>query len=132
MLYSIFSFSIINFANPDMVGHTGNIDAAIRAVEVVDECVGRIVDYIISEGGVTIVTADHGNAEQMIDLITGGPHTYHTTNPVSLFVISSDYFDLTPRGILADVAPTILDLLGIEKPNLMSGTSLINRVKTDN
>jgi 2,3-bisphosphoglycerate-independent phosphoglycerate mutase len=118
-------FILVNFANPDMVGHTGVLSAAIKAVETVDECVGRLVAAIQAKGGVAIVTADHGNCERMLDLITGEPHTYHTTQPVNLFVLGDGYYSLRPRGILADVAPTVLDLLGIPKPEQMTGLSLI-------
>jgi len=119
-------FILINFANPDMVGHTGSLDAAIKAVETVDECAGKLVDAITAKGGVAIVTADHGNCERMVELSTGEAHTYHTTNPVSLFVIGEGYYLLSPRGKLADVAPTILDLLGLEQPENMTGVSLID------
>ena len=119
-------FILINFANPDMVGHTGSLDAAMKAVETVDECAGKLVDAVVSKGGVAIVTADHGNCERMIELSTGAAHTYHTTNPVSLFVIGDGYYTLQPRGKLADVAPTVLDLLGLEQPAEMTGTSLID------
>lgn len=118
-------FVLVNFANPDMVGHTGVLSAAIKAVEAVDECAGTLVAAINQKGGVAIVTADHGNCERMIDEKTGIPHTYHTTSPVSLFVIGQKYFMLHPRGILADVAPTILALMGIPQPPEMSGQSLI-------
>ena len=120
-------FILVNYANPDMVGHTGVLEAAIRAVETVDECAGRLVDAIVAKGGAAIVTADHGNCERMIDFTTGEPHTYHTTQPVSLFVIGLDsYVNLKPRGKLADVSPTILDLMGIPKPAEMTGESLID------
>jgi 2,3-bisphosphoglycerate-independent phosphoglycerate mutase len=119
-------FILINYANPDMVGHTGSLAAAIKAVETVDECAGKIVEAVVQKGGVAIVTADHGNCERMIELSTGEAHTYHTTNPVSLFVIGDGYYLLKPRGKLADVAPTILDLLGLEKPAEMTGETLID------
>lgn len=118
-------FLLINFANPDMVGHTGSLEAAIKAVECVDECAGRLVEKVLQKGGVAIVTADHGNCERMIDLVTGEPHTYHTVGPVSLFVIGKGYYELHNYGILADVAPTVLDLLGLEQPPEMTGRSLI-------
>ncbi len=120
------AFILVNFANPDMVGHTGDLDAAIKAVETVDECAGRLVQAIVAKGGVACVTADHGNCDRMIDLATGNPHTYHTTQPVAFFVIGVDgYLNLTPRGKLADVAPTILELMGLPQPEEMSGQSLI-------
>lgn len=118
-------FILVNFANPDMVGHTGVLAAAIKAVETVDECAGRLVAAVNAKGGVAIVTADHGNCERMVDEKTGTPHTYHTTSPVSLFVIGDDYFMLRPRGILADIAPTILALMGIPQPPEMTGQTLI-------
>jgi 2,3-bisphosphoglycerate-independent phosphoglycerate mutase len=119
-------FILINFANPDMVGHTGSLEAAIRAVEVVDECAAKLVDAVLQKGGVAIVTADHGNCERMIDLATGESHTYHTIGPVSLFVISANgYYELWTWGRLCDVAPTVLDLLGLDKPEEMTGRSLI-------
>lgn len=123
-------FILVNFANPDMVGHTGSVDAAIKAVETVDGCASQLVDAVLAKGGVAIVTADHGNCERMIDEVTGEPHTYHTVGPVSLFVISkSDYYDLYTWGRLADVAPTVLDLMGIDQPKEMTGRSLIRAVR---
>ncbi len=118
-------FILVNFANPDMVGHTGSLAAAIKAVETVDGCVGRLVQAINDKGGVALVTADHGNCERMVDLETGNPHTYHTTQPVALFVIGDGYHNLRARGKLADVAPTVLDLMGIEQPKEMTGESLL-------
>lgn len=118
-------FILINFANPDMVGHTGSLEAAIKAVETVDNCTAKVVQAINDKGGVALVTADHGNCERMIDLETGNPHTYHTTQPVALFVLGDGYHDLRPRGKLADVAPTVLDLLGVEQPREMTGQSVI-------
>ena len=118
-------FILINFANPDMVGHTGVLEAAIQAVEVVDECAGRVVEAVNNKGGVAIVTADHGNCECMIDEATGGPHTYHTTQPVPLLIIGEGDRRLRPGGILADVAPTILELMGIPKSPQMTGQSLV-------
>lgn len=126
-----YDFLLINFANPDMVGHTGSLEAAIKAVEVVDELAGKLVDAVVAKGGVAIVTADHGNADRMIDHHTGEPHTYHTTQPVPLFVIGDGYYGLRPRGKLADVAPTILDLLGIAKPDVMTGETLIEHPDAD-
>jgi 2,3-bisphosphoglycerate-independent phosphoglycerate mutase len=120
-------FILVNFANPDMVGHTGVLEAAIKAVEVVDECANRLVDAVIAKGGVAIVTADHGNCERMIDFETGEPHTYHTIQPVSLFVIGVEgYKNLRPRGKLADVSPTVLELMGIPQPEEMTGQSLLD------
>lgn len=118
---------VLNFANPDMVGHTGVFDAAVKAVEVVDGCVGTIVDEILKKGGAVLLTADHGNAEKMIDLTTGQPHTAHTSNPVPFTLIIDDGTDYSLRedGILADLAPTVLQLMHIPQPEAMSGKSLI-------
>lgn len=118
-------FILVNFANPDMVGHTGDLGAATKAVEATDACAGKLVDAILAKGGVALVTADHGNAERMVDEVTGGPHTYHTTSPVSLFLVGEGYTALRPRGILADVAPTVLALLGVPQPEEMTGRSLL-------
>jgi 2,3-bisphosphoglycerate-independent phosphoglycerate mutase len=118
-------FVLVNFANPDMVGHSGDINAAKKAVECVDQCAGDIVEAILKKGGVALITADHGNSEQLVDLSTGEPHTYHTTNPVNFFVIGDKYVALEPRGKLADIAPTILYLLGLSKPEDMTGNNLI-------
>ncbi len=119
------NFLLVNFANPDMVGHTGVLEAAIKAVETVDECAGRLVERVLAKGGVAIVTADHGNCERMVNEISGESHTYHTVGPVNLFVIAEDYRGLVTRGKLADVAPTVLELLGLEQPKEMTGRSLI-------
>lgn len=113
---------ILNYANPDMVGHTGVFDAAVKAVEAVDECIGRVFDAVSAANGLLIITADHGNAEQMMDE-TGGIHTAHTSNSVP-FLFCENGFKLK-GGILADISPTILDVLGIEKPQEMTGQSLI-------
>ena len=117
---------ILNYANTDMVGHTGSLQAAIKAVETVDECVGRVVELVESKNGNLIITADHGNAEQMIDYKTGEPHTAHTTNPVPIILITENKdIKLKENGKLADLAPTMLDLIGIGKPNEMTGESLL-------
>ena len=122
---------MLNFANPDMVGHTGIFDAAVKAVEVVDGCVGAVVDEILKKGGAVLLTADHGNAEKMIDETTGQPHTAHTTNPVPFTLImdaegcDGQKYSLREDGILADIAPTALQLLHIPQPKAMSGKSLI-------
>ena len=117
---------VLNFANPDMVGHTGIYEAAVRAVEVVDGCVGEIVNRILSLGGAVLLTADHGNAEKMRDSDTGQPHTAHTTNPVPISLITSDRksYRLREDGILADVAPTALELMHIPQPEAMTGRTL--------
>ncbi len=123
-------FLLVNFANPDMVGHTGNLPAAIKAVETVDACAGKLVNAVLKRNGVAIVTADHGNCERMIDPASGQPHTYHTVGPVSLFVIDADNsYDLRAWGRLADVAPTVLDLLDIARPPEMTGASLIRATR---
>ncbi|QDT13939.1 2,3-bisphosphoglycerate-independent phosphoglycerate mutase [Alienimonas californiensis] len=120
-------FVLVNFANGDMVGHTGVLEAAVKAVEVVDGCVGEIVDATLAKGGALVVTADHGNCEQMLDLESGRPHTAHTTYDVDLIVVSEDAKGRTLRegGRLADVAPTVLALLGLDKPAEMTGESLL-------
>lgn len=118
---------ILNFANPDMVGHTGVLEAAEKAVRTVDECVGKVVDAILSVGGQVIITADHGNSELMIDPTTGGPFTAHTTNPVPFILVGKDWkgAKLREDGILADIAPTMLDMMDLPKPKEMEGTSMI-------
>ena len=119
---------ILNYANPDMVGHTGSLEAAIKAVEAIDECVGKVVDIINQKHGNLLITADHGNCEQMIDYSTGEPHTAHTTNDVPLIVITEkENLKLKDGGKLADLAPTILDLMNIDKPEEMTGESLLEK-----
>ncbi len=120
-----FDVVILNFANPDMVGHTGKLDAAIQAMEAVDECVGKIVDKVLSLNGSVCVTADHGNLERMTDE-NGNPHTAHTTNLVPFILVSRKQYKLH-SGILADIAPTMLELLHIDKPAAMTGSSLIEK-----
>ncbi len=116
---------VLNFANADMVGHTGVLPATVQALEVVDACVGRIVERVRELGGVTLITADHGNAEQMID-DDGGPLTAHTTNPVHLILVDDARRGTRlDDGIFADVAPTILQLLGLQTPSEMTGHSLL-------
>src|SRR3972149_2217817 len=121
-----FDFMIVNFANADMVGHSGKLEAAIRAVETVDACLGRIYAALRRGGGGMIVTADHGNAEMMIDPVTGGPHTYHTTNPVPLLLVTPDgqRVRLREGGSLRDIAPTLLGVSGIPEPPEMTGHDL--------
>ena len=119
---------IINFANPDMVGHTGVIPAAIKAVEKIDELVGRAVDAVKDVDGVLFICADHGNAEKMIDYETGEPHTAHTTNPVPFILVNYDEgVKLREGGCLADIAPTLLEIMGLPQPAEMTGKSLIVR-----
>ena len=119
-----YGFCVVNFANPDMVGHTGVISAVVRAVETVDACLGDVVAATHRAGGVCLVTADHGNAEKLLQDDGVSPHTAHTTNPVP-FVVTRDGIDLRDGGELADLAPTVLQLLGIEAPAAMSGRSLV-------
>lgn len=117
---------IINFANPDMVGHTGVEAAAIKAIETVDECVGRAVDALKEVDGVMFICADHGNAEQLVDYKTGEPFTAHTTNPVPFILVNADpSCKLREGGCLADIAPTLIELMGMEQPKEMTGKSLL-------
>ena len=116
---------ILNFANCDMVGHTGVLEAAIKAVETVDECMGRIIEEVRRVNGTLLITADHGNAEQMIDYTTGDPHTAHTTTPVPLIVMGLDNETKIKDGRLADLAPTMLDIMGLSIPDEMTGESLL-------
>src|SRR5680860_1006937 len=118
-----YAFGLINFANPDMVGHTGVIDAAVKAIETVDECLGHVVSAVHESGGACIVTADHGNADHMLEP-DGSPNTAHSLNPVPV-VITAQSGELRDGGILADVAPTVLKLLGEEQPGAMTGESLV-------
>jgi 2,3-bisphosphoglycerate-independent phosphoglycerate mutase len=116
---------VLNYANPDMVGHTGSLPAAIKAVETVDAGLGRIADAIQKSGGALLVTADHGNCEMMRDPQTGGPHTAHTTNPVPIMLLGARNRALVAEGRLADIAPTLLELMELPKPKEMTGTSLL-------
>ena len=118
---------ILNYANPDMVGHTGNLDAAVKAIQTIDECVGKVLEAIEANQGVLLITADHGNAEQMIDYTTGEPHTAHTTNPVPLILVGMGEDVSLKEGKLADLAPTMLDIMGLEKPEEMTGESILVR-----
>jgi 2,3-bisphosphoglycerate-independent phosphoglycerate mutase len=121
-----FDVIVVNFANADMVGHSGKLEPTIKAVEAVDACLGRIYQAVRQRAGALIVTADHGNAETMIDPITGGPHTYHTTNPVPFIVVADDSksFRLRAGGSLRDISPTVLGILGMSKPKEMTGNDL--------
>jgi len=118
---------VVNYANTDMVGHTGKLDAAIRAVESVDGSIGRIMDAVVARGGAMIVTADHGNCEQMLDFTTGEPHTAHTTNPVPFHVVSERHRAslLRSGGRLCDVIPTMMAIMGVRQSRFMTGVSLI-------
>lgn len=135
-----YDFIAINFANSDMVGHTGNLEATVKAVEVLDECLGEIVDKVLLKNGALVITADHGNAEEVFNLQTGGIDKEHSTNPVPVFIVTKDLMGqtgpsgdppegdlslLSPVGMLADVAPTVLALLGIPQPKEMNGRSLV-------
>jgi 2,3-bisphosphoglycerate-independent phosphoglycerate mutase len=119
-----YAYCVVNFANPDMVGHTGSIPAVVKAVETGDRCLGEVVERVSELGGVCLVTADHGNAEQMLEPDGVSPHTAHTTNPVPL-VVTATGFTLRDAGELADLAPTALALLGVDQPVEMTGKSLV-------
>ena len=118
-----YGFAVINLANPDMVGHTGSIPAAVKAVETVDACLARIVEAVDRRGGICLITADHGNAEQMLEADGRSPHTAHTTNPVPLVVTDTEV-TLRDDGELADLAPTVLGFMGFTQPLQMTGRSL--------
>ncbi|MBO8129385.1 MAG: 2,3-bisphosphoglycerate-independent phosphoglycerate mutase [Peptococcaceae bacterium] len=120
-----FDVIIMNYANPDMVGHTGKIEATLKAIEAVDECLGRVVPAVLEKGGTLLITGDHGNAERLLDE-DGSPHTAHTDNPVPFLLVAPDTAGITLKeGSLRDVAPTMLDILGIPQPEEMTGTTLI-------
>jgi 2,3-bisphosphoglycerate-independent phosphoglycerate mutase len=120
---------IVNYANPDMVGHTGSLPATIKAVEATDRGVGELLDALAKMGGKAVICADHGNAEQMWDFESNGPHTSHTLNPVEVFVVGDEFVagktKLRTGGRLADLAPTVLALMGLPKPAEMTGGSLV-------
>jgi 2,3-bisphosphoglycerate-independent phosphoglycerate mutase len=118
---------VVNFANPDMVGHTGVLAAAIAAVEEVDRDLGAVLKAVEDAGGAIIVTADHGNCEVMVDPVTGAPHTAHTLNPVPVILVGGPAGATLRDGRLADLAPTLLDLMGVAPPPEMTGRSLIVR-----
>ncbi|MGB0890127.1 MAG: 2,3-bisphosphoglycerate-independent phosphoglycerate mutase, partial [Solirubrobacterales bacterium] len=118
-----YRFGLINFANPDMVGHSGVIPAVVDAVEATDTELARVVEVVHSKGGVCVITADHGNAEQLLEP-DGSPNTAHSLNPVPL-IVTKEGLKLRDQGILADVTPTVLDLLGIDQPPEMTGQSMI-------
>jgi len=122
----LYDFHLVNFASTDMVAHTGNMDASMQAVRVVDECLGKVTNAVLQKGGTVMVTSDHGNVEELVNLQTGGVDTEHSTNPVPFIIASNNYQvrDLT-KGVLADISPTILSVLGIEKPEGMVGRNLL-------
>ena len=117
-----FDAIILNFANPDMVGHSGMLEPTIKAIEVVDECLGKVVDAILEKGGAAIITADHGNSDEVVTL-EGEPMTAHTTNPVPV-IVTKEGIVMRDGGILADLAPTMLKLLGLKQPQEMTGKPL--------
>ena len=119
------TFGIINFANSDMVGHTGVIEAAVRGVETVDRCLGEVVAAVHESGGAVVITADHGNSDHMLE-DDGSPNTAHSLNPVP-FIVTVHGIELRDEGVLADVAPTVLEILGFEQPSAMTGRSMIER-----
>ena len=119
-----FEVIVMNFANADMVGHSGKMEAAVRAVEAVDACLGRICQALRRKGGAWIITADHGNAETMMDPVTRQPHTYHTTNPVPFVLVNDAGWKLREGGALQDIAPTVLGVLGVPQPDQMVGRDL--------
>jgi 2,3-bisphosphoglycerate-independent phosphoglycerate mutase len=125
-----FDVIVVNFANADMVGHSGKLEPTIKAVETVDACLGRIESTVRARGGAMLITADHGNAEMMIDPVTGGPHTYHTTNPVPFIVVAADskQFKLKAGGSLRDISPTILGMLDLPEPTEMTGSDLRTKI----
>lgn len=123
----VYDLIVLNYANGDMVGHTGRLDAAVAAIRTVDACVGRLVEAMRSRGGVVCLTADHGNAEMMLDVNTGEPFTAHTTNTVPFILVSEKHRGASLRqGVLADIAPTILELAGLAQPAVMTGHSLLD------
>ena len=123
----IYDFILLNFANGDMVAHTGDIEATKKAVKVVDQCTHEIVNAFVGNGGIALITADHGNAEELINLETGEIDTEHSINPVPFIIVGSD---LPPKqlkyGALKDISPTILDIMGVTKPTEMTGSSLLS------
>ena len=121
-----FDLVVVNFANADMVGHSGKLEPTIKACETVDAQLGRIYQTLKQKGGAMLITADHGNAEMMVDPVTGGPHTAHTTNPVPFILVSEDAnkYTLQGDGSLRDLSPTILGILGLDQPKQMTGGDL--------
>jgi 2,3-bisphosphoglycerate-independent phosphoglycerate mutase len=127
-----YDFIVVNFANPDMVGHTGIMGAAVEAVSVIDECLGRLRKAVEQAGGVLLITADHGNIEMMKDPVTHEPHTAHTTLDVPIIAVNAKRTFKLANGRLADVAPTLLALMGVAQPPAMTGHSLIETVAAEN
>ena len=128
---TLYDLVVINFANPDMVGHTGNIGPAVIACEVVDEMIGKLANFVLAYDGALLLTADHGNVEEMINLHTGSIDTEHSSNPVPFIAIANKFrgrSDMIQYGILADIAPTILGLLGLDKPEEMTGRDLLSSI----
>ena len=128
---SDYKFAVVNYPNSDMVGHTGNIGPTVKAVDIVDTCVGKLANFVIAYDGAMIITSDHGNAEEMINSTTGQIDTEHSANPVPIIIIGKPYLGKPQRlreGILADVAPTILGLLNILPPGSMTGRNLLKEV----
>jgi 2,3-bisphosphoglycerate-independent phosphoglycerate mutase len=117
---------VVNFANADMVGHSGKLQPTITAIEAVDACLGRVYAAVKAKGGAMMITADHGNAETMIDPVSGGPHTFHTLNPVPFILVAENgkQFTLRRDGALQDISPTVLGVLGIPQPKEMTGHDL--------
>jgi 2,3-bisphosphoglycerate-independent phosphoglycerate mutase len=127
-----FDLIVVNFANGDMVGHSGNLEAAEKAVLAVDKSLGRLRDAVVRQGGVLLITADHGNCEQMIDPETGEPHTAHTLNKVPFILVNGPASNKKlAGGQLSDVAPTILELMGLDQPREMTGHSLLHETPDD-
>ena len=128
MTDTAFDVIIVNFANADMVGHSGKMEPTVRAVETVDAQLGRIYQAIRQSGGAMMITADHGNAEMLIDPVNGGPHTAHTTNPVPFILVSEEKgLALREGGSLRDLSPTLLRLLKVDQPQQMTGGDLVTR-----
>ena len=126
LLSGVYDLIVVNYANPDMVGHTGILSAAIKAIETVDTCIGRVMDALLQVQGQMFLCADHGNSDQMIDYETGEPFTAHTTNPVPFLLINyTDGVGLREGGKLADIAPTLLEMMGLKQPEEMTGESLL-------
>ena len=123
---------ILNYANCDMVGHTGVFEAAVKAVETVDHCMKRVIDKVLEKGGSVLVTADHGNCEQLVDYATGEPFTSHTTNPVPLIYVTENPQKILGTGVLADLAPTLLEEMELPKPVEMTAASLFRKTNHNN